>query len=322
MNLFSRSNSATLRRTHTNSLSTINDLPNVTQNHPNESTPLSTINDLYNDDMDDDSSLEFESDSEPQLSYQSSGGNNTNLITNNNNNLNQHQPLTVNVTMTNSNSQSSLLLSSNNNNISSTTNNTNSNLAKSKVNPFMPSTIKPRMSFERRRWAHIFPLRSDGTPLFPHWTPKLNENGDGDDIENNINLVSPTSALANAIKLSPSSGNYYFSSKKFARQNSGGQNSNKKIAIINKESYGAASNENVIGISNGSGGNEVAAALMMTSMNGGVMSSSASMKTGVAWKSLTMPACLPLTTDYCPTKQQWNKNFSLLSTYLLILGIF
>ncbi len=311
-------------------MSTINDLSNITQNNSNEPTPLSTINDLYNDDIDDDSSLEFESDSEPQLSYQSSSNNtkistssistNSNIIiNNNNNNLHQHQPLTVNVTMTNSNSQSSLLLSSNNNNIS-TTNNTNSSLAKSKVNPFMPSTIKPRMSFERRRWAHIFPLRSDGTPLFPHWTPKLNENGDGDDIENNINLVSPTSASGNAIKFSPSSGNYYFSAKKIGRQNSGGQNSNKKIAIINKESYGAASNENVIGISSGSGGNEAAAALMMSSMNGGVMSSSASMKTGVAWKSLTMPACLPLTTDYCPTKQQWNKNFSLLSTYLLILG--
>ena len=39
-----------------------------------------------------------------------------------------------------------------------------------KVNPFKPSSYKPKMSFERRRWAHTFPLRSDGTPIFQHWT--------------------------------------------------------------------------------------------------------------------------------------------------------
>jgi hypothetical protein len=41
---------------------------------------------------------------------------------------------------------------------------------KSKVNPFAPSSVKPKMSFERRRWAHTFPLRSDGTPIYQHWT--------------------------------------------------------------------------------------------------------------------------------------------------------
>jgi DEP domain-containing protein 5 len=40
---------------------------------------------------------------------------------------------------------------------------------KSKVNPFQPSSIRPKMSFERRRWAHTFPLRSDGTPIYQHW---------------------------------------------------------------------------------------------------------------------------------------------------------
>ena len=39
-----------------------------------------------------------------------------------------------------------------------------------KVNPFCPSSFKPKMSFERRRWAHAFPLRSDGTPIYDHWT--------------------------------------------------------------------------------------------------------------------------------------------------------
>lgn len=45
---------------------------------------------------------------------------------------------------------------------------------KSKVNPFMPSSIKNRMSTQRRPWAHIFPLRSDGSPIFPNITVKTN----------------------------------------------------------------------------------------------------------------------------------------------------
>ena len=40
------------------------------------------------------------------------------------------------------------------------------------VNPFAPSSHKPRMSFERRRWAHAFALASDGSPIYHHWTNK------------------------------------------------------------------------------------------------------------------------------------------------------
>ena len=45
-----------------------------------------------------------------------------------------------------------------------------------KCNPFAPSSFAPRMSFERRRWAHAFPLRSDGTPIFQHWTSVQTQN--------------------------------------------------------------------------------------------------------------------------------------------------
>lgn len=40
----------------------------------------------------------------------------------------------------------------------------------------MPSSITQRMSSQRRPWAHIFPLRSDGTPMFPHWTTVKSNN--------------------------------------------------------------------------------------------------------------------------------------------------
>lgn len=39
------------------------------------------------------------------------------------------------------------------------------------MNPFMPISIRQRMSSQRRPWAHIYPLRSDGTPMLPNQTP-------------------------------------------------------------------------------------------------------------------------------------------------------
>ena len=42
-------------------------------------------------------------------------------------------------------------------------------------------------------------------------------------------------------------------------------------------------------------------------------------KKGVAWKSLTTPACLPWTTDYFPNKKTWESKFSELSNYTLLL---
>jgi DEP domain-containing protein 5 len=40
-------------------------------------------------------------------------------------------------------------------------------------------------------------------------------------------------------------------------------------------------------------------------------------KTGVDWKSLTIPACLPITTDYFPDKRSLNNDY-VLSIYTLL----
>ena len=140
-----------------------------------------------------------------------------------------------------------------------------------KINPFKPNSIKQGMSFERRRWVHIFPLRRDGTPIFPNQVTTTSNAQHY--YHNSIELASNT-------LISPGGGGV-----KKAMNNSS-----------NKENYSWDTLGN----------------------DGGAMS--ATMKTGVAWKSLTMPACLPLTTDCCPSKKRWNNNFSLLSHYRLLLG--
>ena len=69
-----------------------------------------------------------------------------------------------------------------------------------KVNPFTPSTSKPKMSFERRRWVHAFPLRGDGTPIYQHWTtvPTQNELENlspiGESYNEDIKNISPDSS--------------------------------------------------------------------------------------------------------------------------------
>ena len=45
----------------------------------------------------------------------------------------------------------------------------------------------------------------------------------------------------------------------------------------------------------------------------------ATMIAGVAWKSLTMPACLPITTDYLPNEDKREENFKLVTRYSLLL---
>jgi hypothetical protein len=55
------------------------------------------------------------------------------------------------------------------------------------------------MSFERRRWAHLFPLRDDGTPIFENVTVKTAADTDNPEqtassninINNNTNMSSP-----------------------------------------------------------------------------------------------------------------------------------
>ena len=340
---------STSRRTHTNSLSQTQTQTNtsstssdsmftLTSNLPAAAAASSSsqnvvpvtatatatassenTNDIYGDDMDDDSSLEFESDSEQSYSTSKNSANtnttNTNTTTAS---LNTIQPLTVNTTATAAPAISNEV-----------------GRIKSKINPFMPSTIKPRMSFERRRWAHIFPLRSDGTIIFPNWTQvKTNSNllemnpplaSDNNSQAQISNHISPPLSKISPLGTANNSGGGIGSiggigGLKMGRQASGGANSTNKIAVINKENFDTmmGSNENLNLNSANSAYNLMM--MMSSSSNGGGGMYSATMKTGVAWKSLTMPACLPLTTDCCPSKKRWNNNFSLLSHYRLLLG--
>ena len=119
---------------------------------------------------------------------------------------------------------------------------------KKSINPFYPSSIKMRNSFDRRRWAHLFPLRDDGTPIYDHW------------IE---------------------------------------MNAQQQVCEPKKSAKGLYAFE------------------VSTTMDENTWISTA----GVAWKSLTIPACLPLTTDFYPSEKLFSKYFKEKKYNLIISAI-
>lgn len=259
------------------------------------SAAKSNNNDDYNDDDEDNSSIDIESDTEQSLAFR--------------------------------NEESNVSIGE-------------AKRTKSRINPFMPESIKPRMSFERRRWAHAFPLRADGTPIFPNWTTanKSNEpdsslqkafysNGEKSMNESakrtshlavnhnsshtNVNLEANEMgqgfhAFSNA-KISPDSNSLYISQQ---ARNVSKERSFKNGALNAVNSSANLQNQRQIS----------AGKVLKDSVDSFVKDESiAMMKTGVAWKSLTIPACLPLTTDSYPNKTTWFKNFACSSNYSLLL---
>lgn len=121
---------------------------------------------------------------------------------------------------------------------------------KKSINPFYPSSIKMRNSFDRRRWAHLFPLRDDGTPIYDHWFE---------------------------------------------------MNSQQQVSYASYEAKKSAKTP----------------VEMSTTIEDNTSISTA----GVAWKSLTIPACLPLTTDFYPSEKLFRKYFKEKKYNLIISAI-
>ncbi|CAF0810999.1 unnamed protein product [Brachionus calyciflorus] len=176
---------------------------------------------------------------------------------------------------------------------------------KRKINPFMPNQVKRS---QRRPWAHIFPLRSDGSPIFPHEETanidaKLTNDQPSVSVTQNVSITDPSQMP----KISPDSG-YINSTVKitnlFNRTQTISESSSllmlsttnglKKRLPINKSiksTWETTNNDESIGL----------------------------LKTGVAWKSLTIPACFPLTTDYTPSEKIIREKFQCASDYTLLL---
>ncbi|XP_074029674.1 GATOR complex protein Iml1 isoform X2 [Leptinotarsa decemlineata] len=157
------------------------------------------------------------------------------------------------------------------------------------INPFDPSHVTIKLTSNRRRWTHIFPKGPTGVLIQQHHYQAVpaqkdkdiegNENGD-----NHVNPQGPRSyntltALQEYCKKRPNSNST-------SQYTSGPpKNSTKSLTLL----WGAT----------------------------GEQEWTPALTTGVDWKSLTISACLPITTDYFPDRRALNIDY-VVSLYNLL----
>ncbi|XP_030761534.1 GATOR complex protein Iml1 isoform X3 [Sitophilus oryzae] len=156
------------------------------------------------------------------------------------------------------------------------------------INPFDPSHVTIKLTSNRRRWTHIFPKGPTGVLIQQHhyqavpsqkdqnggWDGSKKEGGDGEDDtelqQQNSNCLVVTPALQEYCKKRPS---HTGGSSTSATA----KNSTKSLTLL----WGAT----------------------------GEQEWTPALTTGVDWKSLTIPACLPITTDYFPDKRTLHTDY-------------
>jgi DEP domain-containing protein 5 len=211
----------------------------------------------------------------------------------------------------------------------------------------MPSSVKTKMSFERRRWVHLFPLTSDGAPIYPNWTVVQTESSNMNDASkinfkssvdrindtfttngniNKFNAINTNtindgsngaahshinSSMIKGARSSPEVGSSMLSGSA-QRLNKYDPSIIQQPGLTHHKLSLVPTNEKRRGNKHNASGKDFTDML-------NVDEPVPTMVTGVAWKSLTMPACLPLTTDFCPKRETLTKSFVCSSNYCLLL---
>jgi hypothetical protein len=193
------------------------------------------------------------------------------------------------------------------------------------TNPFMPSLVKQKMSMQRRPWAHLYPLRSDGSPIFPNTTVvSASSSGSSHETELSHGVVQESAQAVvqvtdqRAITVNTNTGNVKMSvgagASRVSPDSTSHANKRPTPDAIKKRQQQLQQTVN-----NGPAGKSSPAAAKANWELSSPEETMSVVKTGVAWKSLTTPACLPLTTDYFPSHETWMKKFACSSAYSLLL---
>ncbi|EFN87095.1 DEP domain-containing protein 5 [Harpegnathos saltator] len=171
------------------------------------------------------------------------------------------------------------------------------------INPFDPSHVTIKLTSNRRRWTHIFPKGPTGVLIQQHHyqavpTQTCSETQNeatpstisGSPMEIGISNTNQISRSASQIGLQEHAKN------KSLRSNSSITNGDKAA-----NTSSAIANKSLTLLWGATGEQEWTPALT----------------TGVDWKSLTIPACLPITTDYFPDKRSLQNDY-VVSDYNLL----
>ncbi|XP_051829133.1 GATOR complex protein DEPDC5 isoform X2 [Antechinus flavipes] len=163
------------------------------------------------------------------------------------------------------------------------------------INPFAPSRMPMKLTSNRRRWMHTFPVGPSGEAIQIHHQTRQNMaelqgRGQRDPTHSSAELLElayheaagrhlPSRQPADGASFLNFSGNGEFSARLLSNSGAGARTQNKD------------------------------------SLEDGVSASADPMPgfcctVGVDWKSLTTPACLPLTTDYFPDRQGLQNDYT------------
>lgn len=162
--------------------------------------------------------------------------------------------------------------------------------SKALINPFDPSHVTIKLTSNRRRWTHIFPKGPTGVLIQQHHYQAVPTQDKNQNLSGANNVASPVSCdlqsdkticlteiLQDYLKKKPNS----HSSAGYSNQKNTSKNSALLWGVTGEQEWTPA------------------------------------LTTGVDWKSLTISACLPITTDYFPDERALNIDY-VVSFYSLV----
>jgi len=190
------------------------------------------------------------------------------------------------------------------------------------VNPFDPSHVTVKLTSNRRRWTHIFPKGPSGHHQQTHVQQVAGETGQGLD-----SRASPTGARNSPVG-SACSGHVAGPVVKAISDATLKRISDITVSTLVGDRVGARRLNPATGearpvvnvkqiqrhrsVSN----SELRIGTLMWGATG-EQPWDATLTTGVDWKSITWPACLPITTDYFPDKRAFNNDY-VVNQYVLV----
>ncbi|XP_070501407.1 GATOR complex protein Iml1 isoform X4 [Chironomus tepperi] len=207
------------------------------------------------------------------------------------------------------------------------------------INPFDPSHVTIKLTSNRRRWSHIFPKGPTGVLIQQHHyqavpskqiqEPTL-EREDSfsflnvDDYVHNVLCAHYTSTNSNGVRKQHSS----LSGRSMDKYDDDFRNSNNNTPV-DKGNYLNDSlmlKNRKVSLLNSSFSTITSTSTPSKTLLWGAtgeqdwtpqLTTAGRIIIGVDWKSLTIPACLPITTDYFPDKRALNNDY-VLSIYTLL----
>nr|CAD7589464.1 unnamed protein product [Timema genevievae] len=180
------------------------------------------------------------------------------------------------------------------------------------INPFDPSHVTIKLTSNRRRWTHIFPKGPSGVLIQQHHYQAVPA------VSSEEQMFETVGGVGSTFSTSPGNENHApnivgslprsASQITFQQESMKGRSFSRPNLFSDKEKERVKDKDKVV---------KTNKSLTLLWGATGEQEWTPALTTGVDWKSLTIPACLPITTDYFPDKRSLQNDF-VVSDYNLL----